>query len=52
MKIDITTLIAVLCIAGIEIFAIVYHVNGQTLALALTCIAGLGGYQLGVHRKK
>jgi len=52
MKIDITTLVAVLCIAVIEIFAIVYHVNGQVLALSLTCIAGLGGYQIGSHRGK
>lgn len=46
------TILAIVCIAILEIFAIVYQVNGYTFALAIAAIAGLGGYEVGVHRKK
>lgn len=45
-------IIAILCITILTIFAIVYNINGRLLAMAFIAIAGLGGYEIGVHRKK
>ncbi|GAI49742.1 unnamed protein product, partial [marine sediment metagenome] len=45
-------LTAMILIAILEAFAIAYQIDGATLGLAFAAIAGLGGYQLGVYRKK
>lgn len=48
----IIVLTAMILIAILEIFAIVNQIDGATIGLAFAAIAGLGGYQLGVYRKK
>lgn len=45
-------ILAIVCIAMLQIFAIVYDIDGRTLALAFAAIAGLGGYEIGIHLKK
>lgn len=51
-QIKFKTILAIVCITILAILAIVYQVNGKVLALALAAIAGLGGYEIGIHRKK
>lgn len=46
------TILAIVCIAILTILAIIYQLNGRILALALMAIAGLGGYEIGIHRQK
>lgn len=41
-----TPIVAMLCIAGLEAFAIAQNINGATLGLAFAALAGLGGYEL------
>lgn len=45
-------LVAIIAITIVEIFAIVYQMDGRALALALAVLAGLGGYELAIYRKK
>lgn len=45
-------ILAIVCIAILEIFAIVYNIDGYLLGVAIAAIAGLGGYEIGIHRKK
>lgn len=53
MKSVITTIIAILAIAGLEAYAITQGINGVGLAGALVIIAGLGGYEASkIVRKK
>lgn len=47
-----TTIIAILCITILEVFAICYHIDGTALAGAIAAIAGLGGYQVAKARLK
>jgi len=46
---NITSIIAILCITALEIVAIANNINGALLAGAIAVIAGLGGYA--VRRK-
>jgi len=41
-----TPIVAIVCIAGLEAFALAQGVNGAVLGFACTAIAGLGGYEL------
>lgn len=45
-------IIAMLCITGLEAFAISQGVNGAVLGIVIAAIAGLGGYQIKVLRDK
>lgn len=47
-----TPIAAMLCIAGLEAFAISQGVNGAVLGIVVAAIAGLGGYELKVLRDK
>lgn len=47
-----TPIVAILCIAGLEAFAISQGVNGAILSLAVAAIAGLGGYEIKLWRDK
>lgn len=41
---NITSIIAILCITALEIVAIANNINGALLAGSIAIIAGLGGY--------
>ncbi|MBA7568150.1 hypothetical protein ES708_09871 [subsurface metagenome] len=43
-----TPIVAMICIAGLEALALVKGVDGALLGLAITALAGLGGYELKV----
>lgn len=43
--------VAIVAIAITEIFAIVYQVDGRTLALAIASVSGLAGYKLATFKK-
>ena len=45
-------IVAMVCIAGLEAFAISQGINGAILSLAVAAIAGLGGYELKVLRDR
>jgi len=47
-----TPIVAMVCIAGLEAFAMVKGVNGATFGLVIAALAGLGGYQVKVIRDK
>ena len=47
-----TPIVAMICIAGLEVIALVKGVDGALLGLAFTAIAGLGGYELKVLMDK
>lgn len=47
-----TTIIAILCLTILEIFAIVHNIDGTTFLGVATIIGGLGGYQLHKIRTK
>jgi len=52
MKINIAAIVAILAITVIMIIAVVNNTDGQLLALAITIIAGLGGFAFGRGIKK
>lgn len=47
-----TPIVAMVCIAGLEAFAISQGINGAVLGIVIAAIAGLGGYELKVIRDK
>ena len=47
-----TILTAIIAITLLEGLAIWRGINGALLGLAIAAIAGLGGYEIGWHRKK
>lgn len=47
-----TPIVAIICIAGLEAFAISQGINGAVLGIVIAAIAGLGGYELKVIRDK
>lgn len=51
MKI-IISITAIVCISILEIFAIVYGIDSGTFGVSVAAVAGLAGYEIGVHRKK
>lgn len=46
------SIIAILGIVAIEYMALKAGINGKMLALSLCAIAGLGGYEVGIHKHK
>ena len=46
MKSAYIVFLAIICITIIEIFALAKNVDGTLLSIAITIIAGLGGYEL------
>ncbi|MBA7582182.1 hypothetical protein ES708_24102 [subsurface metagenome] len=52
MKLIIVPVVAILAIAGLEIYAISQGVNGTLMSLAFAAIAGLGGYEIKVLRDR
>lgn len=47
-----TPIVAMVCIAGLEAFAMVKGVNGAVFGIAIAAIAGLGGYEIKVLKDK
>lgn len=45
-------IVAMVCITGLEAYALYLGVNGVILSLAVAAIAGLGGYEVKVFRDK
>ena len=41
-----TPIIAMVCITGLEVFAISQGINGATFGIVLVVLAGLGGYEI------
>lgn len=39
-------IIAILCITVLEVFALVYGVDGALFGIGIAAISGLGGYQI------
>jgi len=52
MKEIIVPLTAMLCIVGLEVVAVLNHIDGALLSLAIAAVAGLGGYEIKVLREK
>lgn len=51
-NIPIKTLAAIIAITILEGLAIWQGINGWLLGFAIAAIAGLGGYEIGYHRKR
>lgn len=47
-----TPLVAILCIATLEVVALVNGINGTAMSLSFAAIAGLGGYQVKALKDK
>lgn len=47
-----TPIIAMVCIAGLEAFALAKGVNGAGFGLVVAALAGLGGYELKAYWDK
>lgn len=47
-----TPIVAMVCIASLEIVAICNGVNGATFGMVIAALAGLGGYQLKALKNK
>ena len=47
-----TPILAIICIAGLEAFAISQGINGAVLGIVIAALAGLGGYELKIIRDK
>lgn len=43
-----TVIVAMLCIAGLEALALIKGINGAIFGVAITALAGLGGYEIKV----
>lgn len=43
--------ISMLCITALLVTALCMHINGALLAGGVATLAGLGGYEVGKHRK-
>ncbi|GAI63359.1 unnamed protein product [marine sediment metagenome] len=52
MKEVIVPLAAMLCIVILEVMAVLNHIDGAVLSLAVAAVAGLGGYEIKVLRDK
>jgi len=47
-----TPIIAMICITGLEVIALMKGIDGALLGIVITALAGLGGYQLKILRDK
>jgi len=47
-----TPIVAIVCIAGLEVFALSQGINGALIGIAIAAIAGLGGYEAKILRDK
>ncbi len=47
-----TPIIAMVCITGLEAFAINQGVDGAVFGIVIAALAGLGGYEIKVWRDK
>lgn len=47
-----TPIVAIICITGLEIVALTADINGAIFGIAITAIAGLGGYEIRVLQEK
>lgn len=52
MKLIIVPIVAMLCIAGLEAYALYLNINGALLSVVFIALAGLGGYEAKVIRDK
>ena len=47
-----TPIVAMICIAGLEVIALLKGVDGAVFGIVVAAIAGLGGYEIKVIREK
>ena len=47
-----TPIIAIVCITALEIVALWQGIDGAVFGIVIAALAGLGGYQLKIHRDK
>lgn len=47
-----TPIIAIICIAGLEVVALINGVNGALFGIAIAAISGLGGYRIKTLKDK
>jgi len=52
LNLNITSIIAIICITALEVVAITQGINGALLAGSIAIIAGLGGYAVKRKVKK
>lgn len=52
MKLIIVPIVAMLCIAGLEAYALHQGINGAVLGIVFAALAGLGGYELKVLKDR
>jgi len=48
-KINPIVLVAIICVTGLEVLAIMKGINGSFFGIVVAAIAGLGGYQVGLN---
>ncbi|MCK4722493.1 MAG: hypothetical protein KAT75_04275 [Dehalococcoidia bacterium] len=47
-----TPIVAIVCIAALEVVALLKGINGAVLGIVIAALAGLGGYEVKVLRDK
>lgn len=47
-----TPIVAMVCIAALEVVALIKGVNGAVFGIVIAALAGLGGYEIKVLRNK
>jgi len=49
---SLVSLVAIICLTVIEIYAINHHIDGTLMTLVIAAISGLGGYKLSQSKSK
>lgn len=52
MKLIIVPIVAIVCIVGLEAYALYQGINGAVLGIVMAAVAGLGGYEVKVLRDR
>lgn len=52
MKLIIVPIVAMLCIAGLEAYALYLDIDGALLSVVFIALAGLGGYEIKALRDR
>lgn len=47
-----TPIVAMVCIAGLEVVALLKGINGAVFGIVIAALAGLGGYEIKVLKDK
>ena len=47
-----TPIVAIVCIAALEVIALLQGINGAVFGIVIAALAGLGGYEIKVLQEK